>query len=112
MSNNTIKKGEFTRYTLDEGVFLRHYFGKGDNVPINTYEIFIVPGYVLSPHTHDNTTEYFHVISGEGELWFDGKWVPIKKGEGAYAPPNIEHGARCIGPDPLIMFAVFNPAIL
>ena len=112
MSDAVIKRGEYIKYPPDEGVYLKHYFGKNDNVIVNTFEIMILPGFTLSPHLHDNTTEFFHVISGEGEIWDNGVWKPFKKGEASFAVANIKHGLRNTGGEVFVLLAVFSPAIL
>ena len=110
MSDAVIKRGEYSRYAADEGVFVKYFFrGKDDNVPITTFEIIIMPGFTLSPHTHDDAIGYFHVISGECELWHDGAWKPLRKGEASYAPVNVEHGLRNVGQEILVIFAIMGP---
>ena len=109
MNEAVIKRGAYTKYAADEGVFVKYYFGKDDDLPITTFEIIILPGFTLSPHTHDDAIGYFHVISGEGELWDNGVWKPLVKGEASYAPVNFEHGLRNCGNEVLVIFAVMSP---
>ena len=112
MSDAIIKRGEYVKYPPADGVYLKHFFGKNENVAVNTFEILILPGFTLPPHVHDNTTEFFHVLSGDGEIWDNGVWKPFKKGDASFAVANVEHGLRNTGQETMICFAVFSPVIM
>ena len=93
MSNSHVRKGEYIKFRED-GVFMKHYFGKADNDRLNNFEIVILPGYQISPHIHEETSEFFYVVSGKGELWHEGNWKPVEKGDAFTAPMKVEHGLR------------------
>ena len=104
-----VRKGEYEKFR-EEGVFLKHYFRKADNGQLNNFEILILPGYQISPHIHEEATEYFYVVRGKGELWHEGSWKPIEKGDAFAAPAKFEHGLRNkTSSDMLVLLATFTP---
>jgi mannose-6-phosphate isomerase-like protein (cupin superfamily) len=111
MSGNFIVDATFTKHAKYDGVFLKHFFGKEDNDRLNNFEILIVPGFQIDPHTHDNTSEFFYVVSGEGEFLDDTEWKAVKNGDTFKAPMGITHGLRNTGKEALLLFSTFSPAI-
>ncbi|MBN2009054.1 cupin domain-containing protein [candidate division KSB1 bacterium] len=52
-------------------------------------------------HTHDWEHEiFFH--AGEGEVWLDGDWHPVKPGSVAFIPGGQEHQIRNSATDTLV----------
>ena len=110
--SNHVRKGEYVKFH-EEGVFLKHYFGKADNDRLNNFEIVILPGYIISPHKHGEATEYFYVVSGKGELWHEGSWKPVEKGDAFVAQVNTEHGLRNqTSNEMLVLLATFTPPLM
>jgi mannose-6-phosphate isomerase-like protein (cupin superfamily) len=111
MSGNIIQDGKYIKHSTDEGVFVKHYFGLGDNDRLNNVEILIIPGHQISPHKHDNSTEFFYVASGQGEFLDGDEWKPIKKSDAFKAPIGRTHGIMNSGIDMLVLLAAFSPPI-
>jgi quercetin dioxygenase-like cupin family protein len=55
------------------------------------------PGGGPPPHRHMNEDETFFVLEGEFEVFGDGKWHPIPKGEPVYGPRGVIHTFRNSG---------------
>lgn len=45
-------------------------------------------------HTHPEQEEYFHIISGQLEVYNKDKWVTLKAGDVIYTPINVAHTYR------------------
>ncbi|MGE5626899.1 MAG: cupin domain-containing protein [Solirubrobacterales bacterium] len=113
MQKNTILNDEveFIKHPKEEGVFMKHFFSSNDNDRLNNLEVKIEPGYQISSHIHDNSSEFYYVVSGEGEFLNNGNWEPFKKGAALKAPLGMEHGLKNTGNETLIVFSTFSPAI-
>ncbi|MDR1394623.1 MAG: cupin domain-containing protein [Deltaproteobacteria bacterium] len=95
------------------GVFLKPFFCKDDTDGlINNAEITIIPGFEILPHSHPNSTEFFYVVSGEGEIKDDAGTHKIKPGDGFRALPGVVHSLTVTGNEPLRIFATFAPPIM
>jgi quercetin dioxygenase-like cupin family protein len=51
------------------------------------------PGAELAPHHHHPQEVYF-VTGGEGEVYRDGDWRPLRTGDVVYFPGDAVHGLR------------------
>ena len=110
MVGNMKLNAAFTKHATYEGVFIKPFFGKDDNDRLNNLEVYIVPGFQISPHIHENSTEFFYVVSGEGEFLDDTEWKAIKKGDAFKAPQGMTHGLKNTGSEALLLFSTFSPA--
>lgn len=54
------------------------------------------PGALLDPH-HHHPQEACYVIDGEAEVFADGAWKPLHRGDVVYFPADAVHGARSDG---------------
>ena len=54
-------------------------------------------------------SESFYVLDGELEVFFEGEWHTLAKGDACYFPPNYSHGARCVN-GPVQFLIVFAPS--
>ena len=65
------------------------------------------PGYSTGTHSHPYM-EVVSIIEGEGEAWMDGKDEVIAIGPGTtlVIPPNVKHGFRVTGTEPLRTYGV------
>jgi mannose-6-phosphate isomerase-like protein (cupin superfamily) len=111
MSNNIKVDVELTKHPKYEGVFMKHFFGKDDNDRLNNLEINIDPGFQITPHAHENSSEFFYVVSGHGEFLDDTEWKTIKKGDAFKAPQGMTHSIKNAGSETLVLFSTFSPAI-
>ncbi|MDR1607913.1 MAG: cupin domain-containing protein [Deltaproteobacteria bacterium] len=96
----------------NEGVYLKPFFGKADTDRLNNLEIIIVPGYEILPHNHPTSTEFFYVVSGEGEFQDNEGWHKIKPGDAFRAPDGVTHALKTSGNEPLKLLATFSPPIM
>jgi quercetin dioxygenase-like cupin family protein len=51
------------------------------------------PGARLDPH-HHHPQEVYYVVDGEAEVFADGAWKPLRRGDVVYFPADAVHGAR------------------
>lgn len=110
MSEHIINDAQFTKHPTQEGVFMKHFFSSKDNDRLNNLEVKIIPGYCIAPHIHENSSEFFYVVSGEGEFLDGEEWKKIEKGIAFVAPMGMTHGIRNTGKDVLTLFSTFSPA--
>ncbi len=110
MHENVKSDAVFVKHPTQEGVFMKHFFSNEDNDRLNNLEVNIVPGFQIAPHTHDNSSEFFYVVSGQGEFLNDTEWVPIKEGIAFKAPQGMKHAVKNSGDKVLVLFSTFSPA--
>lgn len=110
MADNLKMDANFVKHPTQEGVFMKHFFCKEDNDRLNNVEVNIVPGFQIAPHTHADSTEFFYVVSGQGEFLDDNEWQCIKKGDAFKAPQGMNHSLKNTGNEMLILFSTFSPA--
>ena len=112
MSSRIVRDSEVGPHPKHPGVFLRHYFCSEDNDRLNNLELRIDPGFGIPPHIHDQSTEFFYIISGTGEFLIDGAWHVVGPGQACKAPTGEEHGFRVAADsEPLLMLATFSPPV-
>jgi hypothetical protein len=59
MSNNLKVDAKFVKHPTQEGVFMKYFYSKDDDACINNLEVNIVPGFQITPHIHENSSEFF-----------------------------------------------------
>jgi len=69
-------------------------------------EITLKPGCSIGGHSHDNETEYFLILSGEGTVNDNGTEKPVKAGEAVVTGNGASHSLRNNGSVPLVLHAV------
>ena len=104
------KSNELVRHPNNEGVFLKHFFGREDNDQINNMEVHIVPSFRIAPHKHEESTEYYYVVDGTGEFGDGTEWLAVSKGDTFKAPKGMVHSIRNTGHQTLVLFSTFYPA--
>jgi len=92
-----------------KGIAARVVIGKQDGAQNFCMRVFeISPGGNTPKHSHDWEHEmFFH--SGEGELYVDGQWKPVKSGTVALVPGNAEHQIRNTGSELLTLVCLVPP---
>lgn len=60
-------------------------------------------------HVHHNEDETFYILSGECEIWLEGKTFVAGVGESAFIPRGKEHTFRVIGSQPGRHLVILNP---
>lgn len=107
--SNILLKSEYINHPKDKGVYLKHFFSSEDNDRLNNLEVRIDPGFEISAHIHENSTEFFYIVEGTGAFLEEGVWKPIQKGNAMKAPTGTKHGIRNTGTVPLLLLATFSP---
>lgn len=110
MASNLKSDSVFAKHPTQEGVFIKHFFCKEDNDRLNNLEVYIIPGFQIAPHTHEGSSEFFYVVSGQGEFLDDKEWRSVKKGDAFKAPQGITHSIKNTGGEALLLFSTFSPA--
>jgi quercetin dioxygenase-like cupin family protein len=64
------------------------------------------PGALLDPH-HHQPPEVYYVVDGEAEVYADGAWRPLRRGDVVYFAADAVHGARNHGPTTCTIVWVF-----
>ncbi|MDR1614435.1 MAG: cupin domain-containing protein, partial [Campylobacteraceae bacterium] len=59
---------------------------------------------------HENSSEFFYVVSGSGEFLDDTEWKSIKAGDAFKAPQGMMHAIKNTGVKTLVLFSTFSPA--
>jgi quercetin dioxygenase-like cupin family protein len=86
-----------------KGVAARVVIGKSDGANNFCMRVFVIaPGGNTPKHAHDWEHEMF-VHGGEGEIYGDGRWHPVKPGNVAFIPGKEEHQIRNPGQESLII---------
>jgi quercetin dioxygenase-like cupin family protein len=85
-----------------KGIAGRVVIGRNDNANNFCMRVFeISAGGYSSRHSHDWEHEVF-IHAGEGEVYGDGHWNPIKAGNVVFIPGNEEHQLRNTGKEQLV----------
>ena len=69
-------------------------------------QVTIDPGCELGYHEHHGETEWFHILSGEGEFCDNGTWQPVRAGDVTVTPDGCGHALRNTGSVPLEFVAL------
>jgi quercetin dioxygenase-like cupin family protein len=86
-----------------KGIAARVVVGKNDGANNFCMRVFeISPGGHTARHSHYWEHEMF-VHSGEGEIYGNGQWHPVRAGNVLFIPGNEEHQIKNIGRDSLII---------
>jgi quercetin dioxygenase-like cupin family protein len=49
------------------------------------------------------------VYKGKGEMYIDGRWIPVKAGDVHVNPRGVIHATRVVGDEDMLVFSVFTP---
>jgi mannose-6-phosphate isomerase-like protein (cupin superfamily) len=63
----------------------------------------------IGRHIHVTVDEIIFVYKGEGEMYINGKWVPIKAGDLHVCPRGVAHATRALPGKELLSFNIFTP---
>ena len=66
-----------------------------------------VPG--PPPHYHNDTSELFHIISGKLDIYLDGHWRTLQKGESLIVPKNGVHTFKNNTPEESRFITTWSP---
>ncbi len=86
-----------------KGVAGRVVVGKNDGANNFCMRVFEISAGGHTPkHSHDWEHEMF-IHSGEGEIYGNGQWTPVKSGNAIFVPSNEEHQIRNRGKELLVV---------
>ncbi|MCS7198945.1 MAG: cupin domain-containing protein [Caldimicrobium sp.] len=71
----------------------------------------IEPQVQIPIHTHEREVDSIFVLSGEGEVYLEGKWSKIQAGDVVVVAPKKEHGVRNTGKVTMRCYIVHAPAL-
>ncbi|MDR1832496.1 MAG: cupin domain-containing protein [Fusobacteriaceae bacterium] len=111
MAAHIFEGAKYEKHPKFDGVFMKHFYSGADTGRLNNFEVMIMPDFEIKSHTHDNSTEFFYVVSGSGEFLDESEWKPIAAGNAMMAPIGMTHAIRNTGRVPLLIFACYSPAI-
>jgi len=110
--------------TLDKGItidldawFATHPLKAGDPTRGDTVfksprmEVVLVTnhGPLIGTHFHKSADEIVFVYEGQGEMYIDGKWTPVKAGDLHVNPRGVIHATRVVGDKDMRVFSIFTP---
>ncbi len=86
-----------------KGVAARVVLGKADGAGNFCMRVFeIAPGGFTPKHTHAWEHEMF-IHAGEGEIFGEGRWNPVRPGKALLIPANAEHQIKNTGKQTLVV---------
>lgn len=62
-------------------------------------------------HVHPDEEEIIYVLTGHGEIYFDGVPEPVEPGSVAYAPPGVAHSINNQSNETMRIAYVFSPPV-
>ena len=63
----------------------------------------------IGRHIHVTVDEIIFAYKGEGEMYINGKWVPVKAGDLHVCPRGVTHATRALPGKELLSFNIFTP---
>ena len=63
-------------------------------------------------HQHETSEEVIYILSGRGEIFFDGVPEPIEPGTCVYIPQGVEHSINNLGGEVLKVAYIFSPPVV
>lgn len=64
------------------------------------------PGATIGKHTHEGDSEIIYILSGTGEVFYDGDIIPLEAGQCHYCPKGHTHSLINNSEADLVFFAV------
>lgn len=64
-------------------------------------------GPLIGRHYHQSCEEIVFVYKGQGEMYIDGQWVPVKAGDLHVNPRGVYHATRVVGDQDMQVFCIF-----
>ncbi|HWQ60849.1 MAG TPA: cupin domain-containing protein [Negativicutes bacterium] len=65
-------------------------------------------GPLIGRHYHSSADEIVYVHKGQGEMYIDGVWIPVKGGDLHINPRGVYHATRVAGED-MLVYSIFAP---
>lgn len=71
-------------------------------------EVYIKPGeYTNPPHLHTDFEEIIYIKEGIAEIWLEGDFAEVEKGEAVLIPVNAKRAVKNTGTSTLKLLTVF-----
>ncbi len=79
--------------------------------PRNALSLVILkdPVPAIGKHIHTTTDEIIFVYKGNGEMFLNGRWVPVKAGDLHVCPRGVAHATRAARGQEMWMIGIFTP---
>lgn len=94
-----------------EGVRIGFVVTKEHYPELSITVLEIEPQVQIPIHTHEREVDSIFVLSGEGEVYLEGKWLKIQAGDVVVVAPKKEHGVKNTGKVPMKCYIVHAPAL-
>ncbi len=101
----------FEPHPLFEKVAITKLAGNEQQAPMGISLLDIEAGADIPVHIHDKNYDSIYVLSGQAEIYANGKWEKARAGDFFLVPPEEEHGVRNTGQDKLGLFIVHSPPL-
>jgi quercetin dioxygenase-like cupin family protein len=66
-------------------------------------------GPLIGRHIHTSAEEIVFVYKGAGEMYINGKWIPVKAGDLHVCPRGMAHATRVVGEGQMEVISIFAP---
>ena len=73
-----------------------------------TVNLLAIKDTKVGMHLHTTVDEIVYVYKGAGEMYINGKWVPVKAGDLHVCPRGVAHSTRA-GSEELWVISIFTP---
>jgi mannose-6-phosphate isomerase-like protein (cupin superfamily) len=73
-----------------------------------TINLLVIKDTKIGLHLHTTVDEIVYVYKGSGEMYINGKWVPVKAGDLHVCPRGVAHSTRA-GNEELWAISIFTP---
>jgi mannose-6-phosphate isomerase-like protein (cupin superfamily) len=64
----------------------------------------------IGRHIHVTVDEVVFIYKGEGEMYINGKWVPVKAGDLHVCSRGVAHAIRALPGKEVLSFNIFTPS--
>ena len=66
-------------------------------------------GPLIGRHIHASCDEIVFVYKGSGEMYINGKWIPVKAGDLHVCPSGVAHATRVVGEGTMEVISIWTP---
>ena len=66
----------------------------------------LIPGASIGLHTHEVDSETIYILEGNGQVLYEGEYIPLTAGDCHYCPKGSEHCLINTGAEDLLFYAV------
>ena len=85
------------------------HFGPAKHMAMGTADF--PPRSHAPAHVHPKEEEILYVLSGEGNVYFNGESEPVRPGTCIYVPPGVEHSIENTSDEVLRVVYIFSPPV-